>query len=146
MSTWASTAFPTPTYHSSVAATVNERFGWFAALVAEPSQRGGLGVFAAETLAAGQVIERCPLLPLTGLAQRALADYCVRLPPGLAQTAALPLGFGALYNHSATPNAVWTVGSDTMTVTAATGIEVGDEILISYGAGWFSSRGKAELA
>src|SRR5687768_7122311 len=66
----------------------------------------GLGVFAARRIRKGEVIERCPVLPLTRAEERkvqsmSLVDYTFEW----GSSSAIVLGFGSLYNHSARPNA-----------------------------------------
>jgi hypothetical protein len=90
----------------------------------------------------GAEIERCPLLFLS-TAPDELADHVVGVRSSMRFPVALPLGFGALYNHSVTPNADWSVHrlQAAMIVTAATEITRGDEILIRYGGDFFAPRG-----
>ena len=110
------------------------------------SRRGGLGVFALERIPSGEVIERCPILLLRETALE-LADHVVRVRSSIEFPTALPLGFGALYNHSSAPNAVWLVErlQRTMTVVAHETIEASDEVLIHYGRAWFTARGLQEV-
>jgi len=70
----------------------------------------GRGVFAGERIRKGEVIETCPVIPLseadeTKLSETALDKYMFawsRKP----RRSCIALGFGSLYNHSSTPNAV----------------------------------------
>jgi hypothetical protein len=91
------------------------------------------------------LIEVCPLLLLErsvwGLSMT-LDDHVVAVPSARTPIA-LPLGYGALYNHGDAPNAVWTVDEKraVMEVRAATQIALGEEILIHYGEHFFDARG-----
>ena len=73
-----------------------------------------------------------------------LDDHVVAVPSARTPIA-LPLGYGALYNHGDVPNAVWTVDEKraVMEVRAATQIAPGEEILIHYGEHFFDARGIA---
>lgn len=98
----------------------------------------GRGVFADQPIRKGQVIEVCPVIPLSKADAEKLAttvmDHYVFLWGEDKQDACIALGFGCLYNHSLQPNAV---GCE---VTAQTQIEIvalrdiakGEQILIDY--------------
>lgn len=95
----------------------------------------GRGVFATEPLSIGDVIETCPVLRVPK-DQMDLIDstllfeyyYIWNGDVGVA------LGFGSLYNNSATPNAEYikVTANDTLVIRALTPIATGDEITISY--------------
>ena len=96
----------------------------------------GRGVFARRPIAAGEVIERAPILVLprdlhgTEDDPSALHDYCFEWGDG---TVALALGFGSLYNHSYTPNARYDdEGFRTKVFTALRDIARGEEITVNY--------------
>ena len=104
-------------------------------LRAGPSPRHGLGVFATRRFAAGEVLERAPVLVVPTadeehIAGTALDGYCFAWDGGMA----LALGFGSLYNHSTTPNArYWTMPEEGLVeYVAHTDIEPGDEVCINY--------------
>jgi SET domain len=109
----------------------------------------GRGVFALGPYQPGDLIEVCPLLQLDRNAwgiSEILDDYVIKLPDP-RRPIALALGYGSLYNHSALPNADWTINKarTEMHVTAKSLIGSGEEILICYGAEYFSARGIAVL-
>ena len=56
---------------------------------------------------------------------------------------ALFTGFGIIYNHSDEPNATYTLSikKSIATIKATKTIHKGEEIFVSYGEDWFSSRG-----
>jgi hypothetical protein len=98
----------------------------------------GRGVFAGKRFRKGEVIEICPVIPLTRTQVRKcrgeiLDRYIFRWPrPG--HPAAVVLGCGSLYNHSHTPNAHFTprIGTDLMVFRAAREIAAGEQIFVDY--------------
>lgn len=101
----------------------------------------GLGVVATEDIASGEIIEHCPIIPLSEketkfldnesdvlkyyyLFQYAVGKHC------------LMLGYGSIYNHSNTPNA--DIDYDTenyqkyLTFFALKDIKAGEEIVYDY--------------
>lgn len=96
----------------------------------------GRGVFARRWIAAGEVIERAPVvvLPESVLwhdgGPTPLACYAFLWGAG---TVALALGYGSLYNHSYRPNARYDdVAPRTKIFTALRTIAAGEEITINY--------------
>ena len=101
--------------------------------VAESPTGAGRGVFARRVIAAGEEIERCPMLvanPDRGDALEAGAEGYV-FGWGDGRTA-LALGYGSLYNHSYDSNATTLETGDELVITATRRIRVGDEIYINY--------------
>jgi SET domain-containing protein len=95
----------------------------------------GRGVFAARRFHAGEVIEECPILPVTGdqaplLDETDLYGFTFEWGDG----AAVALGFGSLYNHSWAPNARYDhdYDRDLVVYSAVTAIARDDEITINY--------------
>jgi uncharacterized protein len=118
------------------------------------SEGRGRGVFAARGFDAGETIEICPVIALSEADARmldgtGLYDYYFGWGTD-GKAAAIALGFGSLYNHSPTPNAVHRKhpAEGFISIIAATRIEHGEEIFIRYdtGAGdevqqmWFEVR------
>ncbi len=92
----------------------------------------GRGVFALGDSPCGTEIERVPVLvlPAGDIRGSHLASYCFLWSEG---TVALPLGYGALYNHSYTPNAEYRDAAPQVKVyTALRDIRHGEEITINY--------------
>jgi len=92
----------------------------------------GRGVFAREDIPAGTVIETVPVLvaPEEDLEATALAGHCFLWSRGQV---ALPLGYGALYNHSYHPNAEYCDRAPrTKVYRALRDISAGEEITINY--------------
>jgi SET domain-containing protein len=113
-------------------------------LEVRPSSRHGLGVFARVAIAADEVIERVPCVPIPRDEMAA-----ARVPGSLTHRYAMPdmpvpgvsawmLGYGALYNHAAVAaevNARWEPVDERLLVFVATrAIAAGDEIVYDYGA------------
>jgi SET domain-containing protein len=118
------------------------------AVVVGESPMHGRGVFAARALKPGELVEVCPALIVPAKDDRhiektALRGYCF----GWGDDAsAFPLGFGALYNHSFTPNTEVELdfAEELIRYSAIRAIEPGEELTIDYtGAGavdlWFDA-------
>jgi SET domain-containing protein len=98
----------------------------------------GRGVLAGRRFAAGEVIERAPVIVVPArerplLEKTALFDY--RFAWGeREEDAAIALGFGSLYNHSFRPNArFWRFYEEReIEFTALCDIEPGEEITVNY--------------
>jgi len=105
----------------------------------------GLGVFARRDIKDGEVIEVAPILILNQRAMgvETLNDYLFVYDEN-EETFALPLCYGALYNHSDEPNAKWSIDYDNqqMRFIAKTNILTGQEITVSYGENYWATRGK----
>jgi SET domain-containing protein len=95
----------------------------------------GRGVFASETIAKGNLIERVPivLVPIEhligGLYSPVLARFFYMWNK---KNVAISLGYGSLYNHSYRPNAHYQHGKMTISYTALRDIAKGEEITINY--------------
>ncbi|HEY1376873.1 MAG TPA: SET domain-containing protein [Gemmataceae bacterium] len=115
------------------------------ALVVRRVRGKGRGVFAGRPFRRGEVIEVCPVIPLT----RAEADACADTvlddyffewgPRGTAR--AVALGYGELYNHSPDPNAAFATRTRRLELVfrARRPIRRGEEITIDYG--WPTRKG-----
>lgn len=107
------------------------------------SKTHGYGVFANKDLKKGEVIEECYFLITKGK-DRALEDFYF----DVNRKYAVFLGYGSIYNHSDEPNADYFINAKRKIATfkADKAIAKGEEILVSYGDKWFSSRGmKAKM-
>jgi hypothetical protein len=98
----------------------------------------GRGVFARVRFARGETIETAPVIVI--LAEKwhhveptVLALYIFNFGPR-GEHAAIALGFGSLYNHSYSPNAVYTKNWEERLIrfTALRDIEPGEEITVNY--------------
>lgn len=103
----------------------------------------GLGVFARNKIKDGELIEVAPILVLNKRAMgvETLNDYLFVFDKE-NETYALPLCYGALYNHSDKPNATWSMDYEKqqMRFVAKTAILDGQEITVSYGEDYWSTR------
>lgn len=106
-------------------------------LLVKKSTIQGYGVFADEDIQPNMIIEEGYLLETEGRDIR-LANYIF----GYDQKSLLALGFGSIYNHSEHPNADYVCDPvlSIITFRANRFIKRGEEIFISYGKEWFSSR------
>ena len=98
----------------------------------------GRGVFATRGFLKGEVIERCPVIPLTEkewkrIGKTRLGDYVYDWTPD-GEGCALILGLGSLYNHSYRPNARNhnEVRLGFMEFLADRTIRAGEEITVNY--------------
>jgi SET domain-containing protein len=118
------------------------------------SEGRGRGVFAARRFEPGETIEICPVVALSEADARALDgtglyDYYFGWGKD-GRAAAIALGYGSLYNHSPTANAVHRKhqADGFISITAVKRIERGEEVFICYDTGtggsirqmWFEVR------
>ncbi len=96
------------------------------------------GVFARRPIPRGEIIERAALLLIPAGEWRALrdtvlSDYWFSCGPN-REHVAIALGYGSLYNHSYTPNAVYEVRDAEMVVQfqALQDIRGEEEITVNY--------------
>ena len=106
--------------------------------------RGARGVYARSSIAADVVFERVPVLLIpkaqvfgdTRLSRNAarISWYVFEWNvPTKRQYVALALGYGSIFNHSYTPNAVYRcVAPDAIEYRSLCAIEAGEEITINY--------------
>lgn len=106
--------------------------------------RGARGVYARRDIAIGEIVERSPVILIpknqvfgdTKHAQNAarISWYVFTWHvPTKREYVALALGYGSIYNHSFTPNAIYRcVAPDAMEYVAIAPIKAGDEVTINY--------------
>lgn len=105
--------------------------------------QGGRGVFARRAIAAGELVERVPVLLIPKaevfgggpLVDRSVSVswYVFNWMTADGDHVALSLGYGSIYNHSETPNARYEMEPpDVMSFLALRPIRAGEEITISY--------------
>jgi uncharacterized protein len=102
------------------------------------SEGRGRGVFAARRFEPGETIEVCPVIALSEADARTLDgtglyDYYFGWGED-GKAAAIALGYGSLYNHSFTSNAVHhkNAKETTISIVAVRSIAFGEEIFIRY--------------
>ena len=107
-------------------------------IIVKKSTIKGFGVYAAKTMRKGEKLEECYFVLSKG-GDKVLEDYYF----DVKRKYALFTGYGSIYNHSDDPNADYTmnVKKRIATFKANRTIRKGEEIFISYGDKWFSSRG-----
>ena len=113
-------------------------------VVVKNSPLGGYGVFAKKSFTKGELIEECLcIVRHNDDWGNALEDYLF----SRGSMSAMALGFGAIFNHSKEPNArhELTAGLKRMRIIAKKPINQGEEITISYGDDYWSSRPKLTL-
>lgn len=100
---------------------------------------GSRGVFATKDYKKGDIIEICPtIFDESSKFQGILKDYIFKYDDKYSLVA---FGFCSMYNHSDDYNALWTVLSkDQIKFYAFKDIKKGEEILTSYGDGYWKTR------
>lgn len=103
------------------------------------SPRGGRGVFTAEAIEPGSIIEISPVVVLSGedltlIHKTHLHDYYFLWAGGRC---AIALGYGSLYNHATEANADYRMNYDDETISffCVNPIAAGEEITVNYVAG-----------
>jgi SET domain-containing protein len=103
-----------------------------------PSARSDRGVFATQAIAAGELVERVPVVVFAAdewrhVIETSLNDYCFRWGAD-DEEGAFALGFGALYNHSFHPNARYVLKLQERCIdfVALREIADGEEVLVNY--------------
>ncbi|WP_116125267.1 SET domain-containing protein [Lewinella sp. IMCC34183] len=111
-----------------------------------PSPLGGRGVYTAEPIPAGTVVERAPVVVLSPedraiIHGTGLHDYYFLWD---GDGAAIALGYGSLYNHASEPNLAFEMDYEFEQIrfSAERDIAGGEELLIDYVVGggealWF---------
>lgn len=105
----------------------------------------GRGVFAMRAIEPGEVIEVCPVVPLSracGLSMpQSFEDYIYHWD-GDNEAAAFAAagGYGSFYNHSSQPNAglEYDFEDNELTFRALRPIAAGEEVRFDYGDIWFA--------
>ncbi|NRD76716.1 SET domain-containing protein-lysine N-methyltransferase [Bacillus sp. BRMEA1] len=102
------------------------------------TEKYGRGIFASRNIEKGELIEQSPVLvsPKSErkyLKKTTLFQYCFIWGEKYDQTA-IALGYGSLFNHSFTPNAMFINDLEHLTINfyAISDIQEGDEIKINY--------------
>ena len=101
------------------------------------SSRGGHGCFATELIKKDEIVEICKVLPIRGA--QVFTDYAWLDTRTMRRV--LALGYGSLYNHSFEPNIQrHSHGDEFFKFIALRDIEEGEEILVSYGKGYWHNN------
>ena len=107
------------------------------------SKYDGRGVFTSRDIKKGQVVEVCPiilekadLIPTGSV----IKDYTFH--SGSNDLVVIAFGYGSLYNHSDDNNVSWKVDTEkkTITFTARRNIAKDEELLVTYGPKYWSTR------
>jgi hypothetical protein len=119
----------------------------------------GRGIFAVTDIAEGELIERCPTVPL-GFRSRYHSDpqiyrylYAQPLCPCLecknhGFILHMILGYGMMYNHKDINNTEWKFDYNNFIadLVATQDIKAGEEIFVDYGNKYFLDREKIEFS
>lgn len=103
------------------------------------SKTHGFGVFAEKKIRKGEKIEECYFLLSKG-GDKVLDDFYFEAEGKFKY--ALLTGYGIIYNHDDEPNADYNFNykKRIVTIDAVRTIQKGEEIFVTYGDDWFSSR------
>jgi SET domain-containing protein len=119
-----------------------------AEIIVSSSEGRGRGVFSTRRFECGETIEVCPVIALSEADARTLDgtglyDYYFGWGKD-GKAAAIALGYGSLYNHSPSPNAMHQkhAADHIISIVALRPIECGEEIFIQYdtGAGGYTQQ------
>ena len=107
-----------------------------------PAGERGRGVFTAEAIPSGTVIEIAPVIPMAA-ADRAMIDQTLlhdyifvwEAPPA---TCCMALGYVPVYNHAYASNCEYEMdyNADTIGIRTVRNIEAGEELTINYNGEW----------
>jgi SET domain-containing protein len=111
-----------------------------------PSQSGGRGMFTAEQIEVGTVIEISPVIVMNKnerklLDQTLLHDYIFEWG-GEKNECCMALGYVSLYNHSYRSNCEYEMDFDNQLIRIKTArfIKTGEELFINYNGNWNDSK------
>ena len=98
----------------------------------------GRGVFANKNFNNNEIIEKAPYIEdktsnFVGLIRNYIFNKT-------ETNSIVAFGFGSLYNHSDSPNAIWKINGDYIEIISSKPITKDEEILISYGKSYWNSR------
>ena len=101
------------------------------------NSKKGWGVFCKEKILKDEIVEQCYGI-IDNYQTTPLKDYCFVLNIKNQQNhdAIMPVGYGAIYNHSDTPNITWQNIGKIVEFIATHDIEIGEELCHNYGEGY----------
>ena len=107
-------------------------------IVVKTSPIHGLGVFAKRDIKIGEIIEICYAIFFRtdlGSNNDILLKYRFSYPSENSPRFAIPLGYGCVYNHSDSNNAIWKIDTDRglFIFYSINDIKEGEEICTKYG-------------
>jgi uncharacterized protein len=107
-------------------------------LIEIKKSRYGRGIFAARTIQKGELIHQAPVIVCPGdqykkLKKTALRNYYFNWGKNYDHVA-IALGYGSLFNHSYSPNAMFenNLKEETVDFIAIKRIKAGEEIFVNY--------------
>ena len=118
----------------------------------------GRGIFATQSIPEGDIVERCPMVPL-GFRSRYHTDpqiyrYLYSQPPCPCRECEnhgfvfhMILGYGMMYNHQDNANTKWVFDYNNFIgdIVAIKDIEKDTEIFVDYGTKYFNNQPKIDL-
>jgi hypothetical protein len=126
-------------------------------VIIKPSSIHGRGIFSTQDIQEGEIVERCPMVPL-GFRSRYHNDpqiykYLYSQPTCPCNECKnhgfifhMVLGYGMLYNHQDNANTEWKFDfpNSFADVVAIKDIKSGEEIFVDYGTKYFNDQPKIE--
>ncbi len=111
-----------------------------------PTDSKGRGVFTAEAVLYGTIVEIAPVIVMTNkdrelLDQTLLHDYIFEWG-GEQQQCCMALGYVSVYNHSYNANCEYEMdyANELMQIKAVKDIKAGEELCINYNGDWNDSK------
>jgi len=105
------------------------------------SSVSGRGIYATDDIAKGDIVEEAPYIQVDkeSIKGTPLMDYVFKIDD---TTYAVALGYASLFNHRNQPNVDWKIDTvdQVIRMTAIKDLEQGEELFISYGNKYWSSR------
>jgi uncharacterized protein len=104
----------------------------------------GWGVFAKKNIRKGGIIEECPFIVSAAEEKNPIEIQAYLFSGDTDDSTVIILGYGCIYNHSATNNADYYSDDDKNVIVfvANRNIKQDEEIFINYGRQYWKSRGK----
>ncbi len=99
----------------------------------------GMGVFASEPIAEGEVVEVCHIHILNPIEER-MPDHHFGLPKIHPAFTFIPFGYGCVYNHSSDPNIIVECDGSVATYTAIKDIKKLEECCHCYGDRYWKNK------
>lgn len=117
---------------------MNDKLPELGNLIVKNVRGKGRGVFTTAPIKKGAIVEICPVIPFSikdaKIAMETILGHYVFEWGKTNRNAALPLGYGAMYNHSSNPNIYYRMREprNQIVFRARRDIAAGEELLSNY--------------
>lgn len=111
-------------------------------ITVKKSKVHGRGIFAKKNINRGTILEKCPILIIKNeeIKNNSIINNYLFSFNDKSKSSLLALGLISLINHNNDPNVETMVDDKIMILKAIKNIKKGEELFLSYGENWFSSR------